>query len=683
MATFNYTGSQANVQTGATSYDVQPSRTIERAVEGMLRAGLSGMQYKQEVNEADFRRRQVDQRNTIAQFQADYDGASYEQRKEMQRELSALVVDPYQGDNRWDRELQATGISYMERVNSAIAEQGRKIEHTDAITSQNLAYIDAQRAMDETQDLATMSKIASDYMAKNVTPYEGIEDEYAQDLYNKGLERFTNLDERFRKTRTARADQTITEKALTAVQADVMAHGHITPERYDEIKATLARRSDFLNNKSQILTQLDNTILTAMRGVFNNPNVEQNEANANQYLANVEALVAKSPYMVGTPAYNDAISFANTMKNAAFRAEVNDLQATLRDGSVSQKLFDTRVDDLLARNIITEEEASNYKYQKAQVRETTAQRSIVMPLVQNGDVEGLTKLIKSGEVSGSIVATSIGDTLDMMHAQLIQSDPNNVAGANAYILDEFKKYQDAGIAPSKIPAIDATLKLPRSGEQLTDEQLYAYVATYEAAKDAGYYGASSSQVTSDYLAIDTMMKMGIPNIGEKLYNAKQNPIRISDKDVTEAMSNALDSDSGWITDGLNPHNLATVRSTVLPMVRSLMKAGVDPDDVEDMVSRGMETLYMRFDPSFSVFGDAKEVWIPRTEAIATEQQYRRAFNAVKTAIEQSSDNKLEYLGPLSPDNPNGDWIAVDNTGYVARIPYADISVGATTGRLPQ
>lgn len=680
-----YTVPTETVKAGATQYNVQPNLSLSRAFEATERAILGGMKLQEQIKEEDFRKRQSDLNNTISAFNEDYAKANWAQKQVMAGELESLVVTPYGEDNRWDRALASAGKEFKSRVIAnleaereqrarAAAAAARAAANAAKTNELNLAYLRLQQDLQDVTDPAEQSVLLGQWKTDNVDKFEGVDPA----AYNKALGYYVNVRGHIVENRNRVADSQIKDNILVGLQAEISANGGLTPDVLKGMYAQAEQLSDYSVNKSAINNSIAEVATQLIYNHYNEPTRVNTQADVDTLNAQISDLVEADPRIMGSSGYRLLQNSAAQLQATVDTREKTNIAAMLQDGGVSQAVFDKRIDEAAGRGLFTPEQVSQLKYDKRDNTEKLAQRETIAPLVMAGDAATLAAKVQDGSLNGTTVSSTIGDILAARHAQLTQDMPNETANVNSYILEEFKKYQQAGVAPTKLPMIDQALSVTKSGELLSNDQITTFLATYEAAKAAGYHGVADSRITADYLAIRGMANIGVPNIGEKLYNAKSTPIRVSDKDIDKALNNGIQDGTGLFTEGLNPTNAQLLRSYMRPVTKMMMQAGVDPEDVTDFVSQGMESMMMRVDPAF---GGGNTVWIPRTEDIPTPDHYNRVYDALNTEM-KSAGSKLAYVGPYNMSDIEGNWLAIDVDGNQLTIPYADITVAARTGRLP-
>lgn len=672
MATFQYTPTQNSVRSTPTMYDVQVNRTVERGFQNLENAMLGAMKLKTAVNEDTYRKQQLDQKNTINQFAADWDAASYEQQQEMYKQLPSLVLDKYQGEDRYTQQLRSNGIAAISQFESALAKTGKQVEHNNNITAQNVAYIDMGNRFNETQDIAGKQAIVSSYYESNVAPYEGIDDPQAQDLYNRGLENWNRLDAALKKTVQTRADNKITTDVMASLQVELQMNGWVNGDRYDQMKANLARRSDWEDNKGKILEEFDRAVLMGMRGMFNDPNVPKTSENAQLYMQRLDEFVKKTPTLVGKSYFNDAVMFGNTLKNAADSTDLTSMRAMLSDDTVSITTFKSTLDNLRSRNLLTDEQVSSFTFDKQQKLVESNVKPQISNMIQRNDFAGLQKIYAE---RGESVRTVLKDTFAIAFSK-IKSEYGESA-ASITVLQQYKAFKDNGIDAGSLPFIDEVLNRAQTVGFETEGGVRDFINTYELAHSNGYQKGLTTTASKNYTILKTWEAMGMPDMASKWTSFKEAPVRVSDADVDEQFLKILDSDDTF-SENLSGRNLRAMSDILKPALRAAMKAGIDPEELGTAWETVVDSNYLRVDPKW---GGSSEVLIRKhpDSAITDEKQYTRAFDAAEKELGVS----LGYLAPKDPTKPTGEWVAWDDKGAYYIIPYADIADASVTGIWPK
>lgn len=687
-----YTPSQANINTGSTNYNVSPNLSTSQGLEKVSEALQKGMKYKTQAEEMEFTRKQTDLRNTISTFNEEYAKASYAERQLMAKELDDLKTGDTGRDNKWDRELNRLGKEFSSRVNVNLAqetEQRRKAAAAAAktaarnkrIANQQIAYLELQRNMAETTDVAEQRKMTNDYYAAHVSPYEGSDDPDAVEMYARGLGDYNQANSFVIGRRRNIADQQITSDVMAGVQAEITSQGGITPDRMLDLRQQLEARSDYEENKSTLNQQFADLVLSAIQTPFNDPNYVPTEADVALYNTQLADIAKADPYVVGSQSYRVAQNFGATLGATVNRQQEVNLQSMLNDGTVSQAVYDKRVDEVFAKGIISEEQASDYKFRKKATNTESNQRARMAPFVNVGDAAGLKQTLKNEpRLNPNTARTMVGEVLADTFQQLEGREDVSVGANVRNALNTAMSFKNENLAPTKLPFIDKILSSPRSGVEMTNQEVTDFIETYDAATEYGYFkgGSGNSRVTADYLALKGMIDMGVPNIGETLFNARQNRISVKQNDVDTAILQAVDADPRW-TENLNAQNQRFMLSALRPTAKTMMEGGFSPADVEGFIERTLDDHWMRVDPRF---GGSSEVYIPLTEEVPDADSYTRAYDAINEELKGAGFARLDYLAPMSPSDPEGIWIAVDKDSKVARFTNEEVGIVSRTGKLP-
>ena len=677
-----FTPTQANIQTGATQYNVQPNLTAARAFQGIEQGIMSGMKLQEQIKEEDFRKRQTDLQNTMAAFNEDYAKASWSQKQVMTNELESLVVTPYSEDNRWDRALNSAGVDFKSRVVAnleAEREQRARAAQAEADrrarTSIDLSYTELQLQLQDVTDTDEQATLIAQWKTDNVDVYA----ETNPELHARALGHYATARGYVVEQRRSIADSEIRTSVFASVQATVAATGGITVEEYKGLQADLSNLSDYEVNKAAYNSALADATLSTIRAQFNRPDYVANQEDIDLLITQLDDLVTADVQIMKSGAYLDTQDMISTMQRVVNTGELNTLNAMLYDGTVSQGVFDIKVNDLTERGLLTEEAASQQKYQKSTLVDTETQRRTVLNLLVQDDTAGIAALVQSGDLNRTTVTSSISDSLIGQHADMVSSGKYTTTEANGFALQQLQKLREAGIAPTTLPFVEDTLKSTRNGQLLSNEEVSTFITTYEMALESGYR-IQDSKITADYLTLTAMIEQGVSAPNEKLFDARNNPVSFTTRQVNDTLNRAIMNDigGGVFTEGLDQNNLDLVSRHLRPIVTDMLKAGMEADTVEDLIQKSMGAHYLRIDPSW---GMDNTVWIPQTDDIQTEAQYRNIMTALDNEFKDAG-NSLSYVGPLSLRDNTAGWIAIDNNGKVLPIPYEDIAFAARNQRLP-
>ena len=674
MATFQYATTQGNVRSTPTQYTVQPNTTsISNTFKSLENAITGGMQLKKTQNDMEFKENKLELQNKINTFQTAWDGSTYEQQQQMAGTMSGLFVDPYAGDSIYDQQLRSYGLNALTQFQSNLNKTGVEVEHNSILTSQQVGFIDSGNKFNDTQELDGKRVVVDSYYEQFVKPYEGIKTPKAQELYSKGLEHFTKLESAYKKVSDDRANNAISSKVFESVQAELQVNGFVNPKRYSEIKGELERRTDWADKSTALTETLDQAILLGMRAMFTQSDVPKTKENADLYMTRLEEFAKASPKIVGKAYYNDAVIFGNSLRTAVDRTDQSAYAAMLQDDTVSLAEYKTRSQEMLSRNLITEEELSNNVFQKNQKLVSSKVKPQIATMVQNMDFDGLTEMAKNGH--GGTISTIVSDTLNLTFSNL--SESRSPIEAAAQTLGVFKNFKDNGFDIGAIEGVDSILKSHAENRIQTADDVTNFVATYELASQSGYRKGITSAMSADYTVLKAFAQMGVPDIANKFNNYKLNPQPVKNADIDESLlglfNNVGRTYTGW-DDDLGSRNITQLSNVFRPIVRAGLKAGIDPEDMLEDWTAILEQHYIRPDPGFFT----SEVLVPVTPDVNTEKQYKDAFDAVDNFY----DGDISYFAPQQFDKPMGQWLAWDNNGNYYTISYERVKTAAQTGVLP-
>ena len=670
----------ANIQTGAVQYNVQPNLTASRAFEGLQQGLLSGMKFQEQLREEDFRRRQSDLQNTMSAFTEDYAKASWAQKETMVKELEGLMIKPYGEDNRWDRALAQAGTEFKSRMVANLeqereqrAREAKAAADRRAATEANIAYLALQQDLQDTPNPEDQAVKLAQWKTDNVDRYEQTNPE----LYARYLGHYVQARGYVVEARRVLTDNQTKADILTSVSTTIAASGGITVDEYSGILESAQAISDYAQKPGEYNAAIAQAAYNALAAQYVIPGQRPTMDQVTQLQTQMADLVKADPHIVNTQGYLQMQGMAADMQQTVYNNQLTDNQSMFNDPTVSNAVFEKSTRALEAMGLYSPEEANSLIANKVEHNATENQRITVANAMRTNDVTSLVDGVKNGSLNLSTVQTSVGDNLEIRYNGILANNPGQEAAVAAQVLTDYAQFDKNGVAPSKLPFIDNILKSTRSGELLSDQQIDTFLSVYESSKATGYGGINDSKIVTDYLALRWMRDNGIFNAGERLQNARLNPVKVNDSDLNKAFLGAIDSTGGFWTEGLNPSNINSLRGTLLPVIETLINSGVKVSEVQTLVNDSMSANYINADPTI---GASSEVWIPRTPDLQSDNAYNMAFTGVSEFIKATTNNSLIYLGPRNMSDPTGMWMAVDSTGYSYEVRYDKLIETSKAGR---
>jgi hypothetical protein len=593
-------------------------------------------------------------------------------------------ITPYVGsEDIDDMAAYADGLTIYNKLNPKISTAEENAYQQQRTIEQKVAVVELQRNMSETTDVGLQQQLTNDFFSNYVQPLEGSTDADDLNLYGTALHDYNRANEAVTLKRREIADTALVQDAVLANQAILSANGGITPEEYTQNRDTyIAQRSDYETNKAALNQGYADLTINSVMSQYNRPDFVPTDMDVKVLNTQIADLAKADPYIKSSPKFREAQNFATQMGNTVNRLKEIDVSAALSNPEVSFNAFKVMSEDLVADGIISDEvHQNNLSTKKVAVKDST-QRQLMLPYIENGDAEGLAGLVsKNPDIRVGTVQSTVAEVLQFQHDNVSKANPDSQGRVNANTLKEWAKYEENGIAPTSLPAIDQALQAPRSGEQMDDQQVLDFLQTYEAKEESGYFiknVTSRRNAAADYLTLKGMIDFGVPDPGATLYNARQNRVSVKQADVDDSIMDAIGANPTW-GENLNPQNSRFLLSALRPVAKVMMEGGYDPSTVGEFVERSLDTDWLRVDPRI---GGSSDVWIPKSENIPTAKSYMRVYDTINGLLKDNGQSRLEYLAPLSPRDADGDWIAIDKDGRPATFTAEEIGTVSRTGRLP-
>jgi len=634
-------------------------------------------------------RREANQRNALAKkveklelMQTITDAGSVEEQRAALTGFQEEFVTPFAGSTDIEGMSEyVDGLSVYNSLNSKISTAEENAIQLQRKLELNVGFVELQRSMGETTDVSLQRQLTNDYFSEYVAPLQGSTDANDLALYGDALSNYNRANESVVLKRRAIADQALFQDAIVANQAILSANGGITSEEYIANRdAYVSQRSDYETNKAEINQKYAEMTINSAMAVYNRPDFKPTDFDVKTLQTQLKDIASADPYVASTPKFREAQNFVSSMTSNVNRQQEIDVSAALQNDAVTFTRFKGMSENLVTKGIISEEVHQNNLSSKRASVSASTHRSMMLPYISNGDAEGLLDLVeKNPEIKVGTVQNTVKEALEFQHASLSKQYPDNTGAVNAEVLRNWAQHNENGLAPTSLAVIDEALQLPRSGEQMDDQQVLTFLQTYEAKEEAGYFIKSSvtrRNAAADYLTIKGMIDFGVPDVGATLYNARQNRVSVRQPDVDDAIMRGISANPAW-TQNLNPQNTRFLMSAIRPVAKVMMEGGYDPSYVEDFVEKSLEADWMRVDPRF---GGSNDVWIPKSEAVATPKSYQRVYDAVNKDFKDGGRARLDYLAPLKPSDPDGAWIAINKDGLSTQLTPEQVKTMAKSGQ---
>jgi len=672
MAQFNYTGAQGSVQIGATQYNVQPNLAASNAIKGLEKSILGAMQVggqiKQQVQQEGYQTAALEQSKRHEAFQTEIAGMDYPERKAAVTSFNQQNASLYDETSRFGKQLSANEIAFQGGVTQRLQTEGVEYEYLDNQTSQNLAFLDAKKQwVGSTPDQKT--QILADLKASQIDPLNGFNDKYSKKLLDSAQTSFTEFEIAVKKEAIAATDQTLWGAALENVVTQVSTSGTITKEQYDAVVAQkLGKLSNYSENGTALRQKLDESILysivaKAKEEMGNNPTY----AGAQLLNQRLQDFAAISPKVKGSDTYSSVLNTANALLNKVNAADLGSLNSLLGDDGASLSEFNTLSAKLLARGVLSQED---YNAGDSRKKATLVEKNVKPQIVkayQDGDIEALGNLIRNGR--GGTVSTIVTANLEQELVSLVNSDNVEPSKAIGQIMAKAKRLSDQGIYINKLEAVDNILSMPKNGGIRSTEDAQLFVNTMREARKNDYNSTIRKDMQADYLVLESWVGLGVQDIAGKFETYKLNPAKASDKDVEDAYKDITGLGEVFSFE-LSPTNDKHYRAALVPGIRALIKAGVDPSEAGNLFESVIDANFVKLGNGMFSSGS---VLMPKVGALNSE-------DAFKTVIKFFPESNVI---PMNVFDPTGDWLVInEKTGAAEIYPLDAIESLAKFGKLP-
>ena len=672
MAQFNYTGAQGSVQIGATQYNVQPNLAASNAIKGLEKSILGAMQVggqiKQQVQQEGYQTAALEQSKRHEAFQTEIAGMDYPERKAAVTSFNQQNASLYDETSRFGKQLSANEIAFQGGVTQRLQTEGVEYEYLDNQTSQNLAFLDAKKQwVGSTPDQKT--QILADLKASQIDPLNGFNDKYSKKLLDSAQASLAEFEIAVKKEAIAATDQDLWGSALENVATQVSASGTITKEQYDAVVAQkLGKLSTYSEKGTALRQKLDESILysivaKAKEEMGNNPTY----AGAQLLNQRLQDFAAISPKVKGSDTYSSVLNTANAFLNKVNTADLGSLNSLLVDDGASLAQFNTLASNLQARGVLSQEDYNAGEFRKKTMLVDKNVKPQIVTAYQNNDMATLGTLMASGR--GGQVTTIITANLEQELAFLVNSDGVEASEAIGQIMSKAATFEAEGIFIGKIDAIDKILNLPKNGGIQSPEDVKLFIDTMRQARKNNYSSTVRKDVQADYFVLESWSRIGVQDIAEKFQTYKINPSKVTDKEVLTAYTDAV-GNSEFFESDLTPANDRRFKAALLPGIKALIKAGVDPETAGDLFEDAVDANFIKLNNG--VFSSGA-VLMPKVGALNSKS----AFNTVGKFFKGGS------VVPMNVFQPEGDWMILDEkTGAVEIYPFAAIESVAKFGKLP-
>ncbi len=672
MPQITYETGQTSVQTGAVQYNVQPNLSASRAIQalekGILGAMQLGGQIRADIKEENYQVAALEQKKRHETFQTEIAGMSYPQRKEAIGKFNEANASLYDEKSKFGRQLSANEAAFQGGITQNLRTEGVEYEYLDNATSQNNAFLEAKEKW-VTATSEEKTQIVAELEATQIKPLIGFEDKYSKKLLGNAQAALSEFKITMDKEALAVTNNGLWGDALEAAVAHININGTIDEETRNRILTDkLGKISTYGEKGSELRQKFDDIVVNSILAkgkeeLGNNPTYE----GAQVLLKNLTDYAKISPKVKGSDTYTKTLNAANSYINAVNTRDMGSLNSLIVNDGASKKEVVALGATLLARGVLSQEDYDA----KLFLKDTKMLQKNITPQIaaayQNGNMSALGEFMKAGR--GGTVATVVTDNLQVELGALINTEGVNATDAIGRIMEKADVFAQQGIFVNKIDAIDNILKMNATGGIKSNEDAQMFVETMRQARKHNYAPGLRKEAQADYTVLESWIRSGIPDIAEKFQNYKVNPIKVKDEDVVKQYNSIVDNNE-WFSKDLTPANNARFKSALLPGIKALLKAGVEPETVVDIFEGAVETNFIEV--STGVFGSSR-VLMPRVGKLTSEDVYKtinKAFNGANVL-------------PMNVFEPTGNWMVInDKTGKTETYPFAAIEYIGRNGKLP-
>lgn len=658
MATFSYQGTQSAPQMAATQYNVQPNLSAAKAIEGVQQSILGAMklagQLKADVNQTNFEKAALEQRERQSQFSMATAEMGYEEKAKAFEDYAKVNSSLYDKNNAYGRKLFAAEQNFILSAQQQVQTQGIDERFYDNKRDVLNAFSAAQQEL-QTAAVEDRPALLAKFKAELVDPLEAFKDPKSLQLLDIANEKWNNLSEAVNGEQRLASDQKLVSEFLGSAQAFIDANGRLTPEEYnglieDKLAKTAAWATKGNAMRSQINADLLNMMVaSAKEKMGDNPTYEQAEA-LRQSIIDFGSI---APNVKGTDAYKVASNAAAAVRTAIDRQGVADFNALVLDDNATTAQAKDKGKMLLDRKVISQEQYDLGMSKKQVVAKQKSVKDEAAAAVAANNPEKLSELVRQGFASQ--VATVVTGNLETQLATLA-ADPNiGATKAIEQTLAQVATYRDAGIPVAKLPAIDAILASGSNGGLGSNEDAISFVQTMRAAITHGYASPERKQSMKNFAVVQAMLKARVPDIPSALNAIRDNGIRVTDKEVRDAFDEAVDNES--FARNLTDRNADKYYQAMAPGIRGLLKAGFSTDEAIDIFETMIESEYIEITPSSWPFNN--RMLMPRVGKLDSASAYERLFKSSTFGTDVT-------IVPSDIYQPEGLWLVIDNTTNTVR-----------------
>lgn len=659
-----------------TSYNVQPSRTAERAGQKLEQAFSKLGSFVEQYDKDTYNKKALDQNNKIAAFDAQFQSSSYEAQQEMLKFLPEMVLQGTEGDDAYSMQLRNNGQQAIAKYQGIVGKASLQGDQLYKVNEDTRAAIDFQTRFNEATTLADKAKIAEEFKVNYVDPLAESKDPFDQKRWATNSGRHTQLTDATFKISKIKADNVISNEAYTFISDAITFDGELTTENRELVVEKLKGLSDWETKSTEYLEKIDKQVLLGMRAVFSEEfGIDLTRENVVEYQAKLARYANQVGNLTGKQYYNEAVNFGITKEKAVNQNDINNLVAMARSESVPLKTLQKEADRLLGLKVLSEERVTEILDHKKSVINNLTQKQKIKMMLDTDSPEGFNQ-IKEAYLLGqgeSVKSVLNADLVTLFGEHQRSGGLHNALEMVSKRIQQFKQYD---LPFGKVEQVENILDYPTQGFENND-QVREYLATYASMRQAGYSsGALGGKNWATFETLKQLAKMGVQDIATTYRDAQTNP-KPKAADVQE-MVDAILGKNEWFSTELNTESHTKIGNTIKPAVAMLMQAGLDPSQLEDFAEGFVESNYFVVD-KFWKYDD--KAMIPRLGFIDNEDVYTNIQDKIAQYPNVGSG---ALMRPVNPENPNTDWIALGNDGGVQKFTTAEMKrIAQSQNLIPQ
>lgn len=647
-----------------TSYNVQPSRTAERAAQKLEQAFTKLGSFVEQYDKDTYNKKALDQNNKIAAFDAQFQSSSYEAQQEMLKFLPEMVLQGTEGDDTYSMQLRNNGNQAIAKYQGIVGKAAVQGDQLYKINEDTRGAIDYQTRFNEATTLADKAKIAEEFKITYVDPLAESKDPFDQKRWATNVARHTQLTDATFKISKIKADNVISNEAYTFISDAIVFDGELSADNRALVIDKLKGLSDWETKSTEYLEKIDKQVLLSMRSVFSEEyGIDLTRENVEEYQAKLARYYNQVPTLEGKTYYNEAVNFGNQKLKTVNQLDINNFFAMARSESVPLKALEEESKRLLDLKVLSPERVTEGLDHKKSVINNVSQKVKLKAALDTNSPEGFAA-IKEAYLLGQGESVKSVLNADLVTLFGEQSRANGLTAALEMVGQRIQQFKQYDLPFGKIDQVEAILAYPSTGFENND-QVAEYLATYASMRQAGYSsGALAGNNFATFETLKQLAKMGVQDIATTYKDAQNNP-KPKAADVQE-MVDAILGKNEWFSTELNTESHTKIGNTIKPAVAMLMQAGLDPSQLEDFAEGFVESHYFTVD-KFWKYDD--KAMIPRLGFIENEDVYT---NIQEKIAQYPNVGSGALMRPVDSENPNTDWIALGTNGGVQKFTNAEM-----------